>query len=626
MHGYYVLMKRSMKIISNVNPLAFIGLMTICLSIGQPVSLMAQGKADEKLASMFFRDGNYEKAAALYGKLYDEDPRQHYYTYYLFSLIEVGEFKDAEKLVRRHLKRNNDDPRFMVDLGYLFIRLGNVQSAYTQFDDAIKKVGGNRSDIINLSNAFLVRQQLDYALKTYERGRKLNKEYGFHLEMAQLLERLERFPEMVEEYLTSLEVDRGTMQHVQGRLQQSLANDPDLKKNDALREALLRRVQRNPDLPLYGEMLLWHAMQQKDFELALIQAKALDKRYNEGGMRVFELAGMSAANEDYTTARQALEYVIARGPEEIYYTQARIDLLNVRFIELQNTLTHTPLQMTSLESEYMKLLQELGKNAQTLTLVRNLARLQAFHLYKTQEAIDLLSAALLISNIKPGDLAESKLQLGDIYLFSGEVWEATLLYSQVEKAYRDDALGHQARFSNARLSFFIGEFNWAKSQLDILKAATSKLIANDAMQLSLLISDNMDSDSTENALRLFAQADLYLYRNMTDSAMAALRKLEQSYTYHALFDDLLMKKSEIMLQRRDYQAADSLLALLLDKYPQDILADDALYQRGVLQEEAFKDKEKAMAMYERLLFEYPGSLFVIDARKRYRHLRGDLIN
>ncbi len=601
-------------------------LLLLCLTAIPGTYVMAQGKNDEQLATMFFRDGNYEKAAALYGRLYDADPKQHYYTYYLFCLMELGDWKEAEKLVRRHLKRNNDEPRFLVDLGYLMLRQGNVSSAYSQFDDAVKRMGAGRADVINLANAFLVRQQMDYAIKVYEKGRKISKDYGYHMEMAQLYERLERFPEMVEEYLTMLETDRTNIQHVQSRLQSALSNDPDLKKNDALREALLKRVQRNPDLPLYSEMLLWHAMQQKDFELALIQARALDRRFQEGGARVFELAAMAVANEDYISARNALEYVVGLGPEEIYYTQARIDLLNVRYTELRTNMGHTRLQMEGLESEYLKLIQELGKNPQTLSLIRNLARLQAFELHKSEAAIEMLSATLQMATIKPNELAETKLQLADIYLFSGEVWEATLLYSQVDKAFRDDPLGHQARFSNARLSFYIGEFNWAKSQLDILKAATSKLIANDAMQLSLLISDNMDNDSAENALRLYAMADLYLYQNQTDSAISMLRELERTYTYHALFDDLLLKKAEIMIQRQEYQAADSLLAQLAERYPEDILADDALYQRGVLQADVFADKTKSMEIFEKLMFEYPGSLYVVDARKRYRQLRGDLIN
>jgi hypothetical protein len=199
--------------------------------------------------------------------------------------------------------------------------------------------------------------------------------------------------EMVEEYLTMLETT-GPNPACAEPAAVCAFKYPDLKKNDALREALLKRVQRNPDLPLYSEMLLWHAMQQKDFELALIQARALDRRFQEGGARVFELAAMAVANEDYISARSALEYVVGLGPEEIYYTQARIDLLNVRYTELRTNMGHTRLQMEGLESEYLKLIQELGKNPQTLSLIRNLARLQAFELHKSEAAIEMLSATL----------------------------------------------------------------------------------------------------------------------------------------------------------------------------------------------------------------------------------------
>ncbi|MBI9039042.1 MAG: tetratricopeptide repeat protein, partial [Bacteroidales bacterium] len=221
---------------------------------------------------------------------------------------------------------------------------------------------------------------------------------------------------------------------------------------------------------------------------------------------------------------------------------------------------------------------------------------------------------------------ECKIELADILLFQGEVWEATLLYSQVEKSYKNDPLGHLAKFRNAKLSYYIGEFGWAKVQLDVLKAATSKLIANDAMELSLLISDNLDADSSTFALELYSKADLYLFQNKNDLALITLDSIPKLSLWHPLFDEVLLKKAEIKIEMGAFEEADSLLVRLIDNYPDDILGDNALFLRAELYEKLFDDEEVAMELYRELLTKYPGSLFTVEARKKYRQLRGDNVD
>jgi tetratricopeptide (TPR) repeat protein len=279
-----------------------------------------------------------------------------------------------------------------------------------------------------------------------------------------------------------------------------------------------------------------------------------------------------------------------------------------------------------MKPEYIQLLDELGKTAFTIPLILNLAHLQAFYLGETDAAITLLLQAISIPNVLLTIQAECKLELADIYLFSDEQWEATLLYSQVEKTFKNEPLGHEAKFRNAKLSFYIGEFGWAKAQLDVLKAATSKLIANDAMELSLLISDNIDMDSSYVALGFYSKADLMVYRNKTDEALAILDSVQMVALWHPLHDEVLFKKGEIMLKQGKFADADSLFAKVTEMYPQDILADNALMKRAEIYQYQYQDVPKAMELYEKIMFDYPGSLFVVEARKRYRELRGDVLN
>jgi tetratricopeptide (TPR) repeat protein len=256
-------------------------------------------------------------------------------------------------------------------------------------------------------------------------------------------------------------------------------------------------------------------------------------------------------------------------------------------------------------------------------LIRNLAHIEAFYLKNIEKAVVLLEDLIQRSANDKVMQAQSKLDLADILLYSGEPWEATLLYSQVDKAFKNDPLGHEARFRNARLSFFIGEFDWARAQLDVLKAATSKLIANDAMQMSLLITDNIEVDSSTVALGSFARAGLLLFRNNVLMADALLDSIKTAFPGHSIIDDVLMKKAEIQLKKGDFTAAESMYTEVIEQYPDDILADDAMFKLATLYEVHLIDLTKASETYQKLMTQYPGSIYVVEARKQFRTLRGD---
>jgi tetratricopeptide (TPR) repeat protein len=279
-----------------------------------------------------------------------------------------------------------------------------------------------------------------------------------------------------------------------------------------------------------------------------------------------------------------------------------------------------------MKNDYTLLLDELGKTTFSIPLILNLAHLQAFYLGETDEATELLLQAIAMPNVPLPDQASCKLELADIYLFSGEQWEATLLYSQVEKTFKNEPLGHEAKFRNARLSFYIGEFDWARGQLDILKAATSKLIANDALELSLLISDNIEEDSVTTPLSMYAKADLLEFRNLDNEALVVLDSVITLYPMHSIVDNALFKKAEISLKNGKYDLAATYYSEIIEKYPTDLLADDAMYNLAGLCENHLNDKTKAMQLYEKILTQYPGSLYVVDARKHFRALRNDPVN
>jgi TolA-binding protein len=586
-----------------------------------------QEQETEKLAFQYYGNKEYEKAIDLFEQLYEKDHTYHHYTYYLYCLTALNRFSEAEKLVRGKIKDEPASYRYEVDLGYIYLLTDKPEKATKIFDEVIGKIKPNKANINEVANAFTSRQLYDYAIKTYIHGRELMQyQESFSHELARMYEMSGNYNSMIEEYLDLLERDPTQLDLVQNRLQNLLDRDIDNKISEQLRQALLKRNQKNPDNRDYGEMLLWLSVQQKDFEFALIQAKSIDTRFNDGGMLIFSVATLCVSNHEYDVAIDAFNNLVKRGPSNPFYTESLTGMLQAKFLKISEGYEFSAKDLEILGQEYLKALSELGRNARTLGLMKDLAHLEAFYLDRMDEAETLLEEALEIPAAEDKMKASIKLELGDIYLFTGEVWDASLLYSQVEKAFKNDPIGHEAKFRNAKLSYYIGEFNWAKAQLDVLKAATSKLIANDAMELSLLISDNIDPDSTYTGLSYYSRADLLRYRGQDSLALMTLDSIKMLGLYHSLDDEVLYSKAGIYKREKKYLMADTLFAEIVDHYAEDILADNALFARAELQAGALNNKAKAMELYEKLMIDYPGSLFATEARKRFRQLRGDFNN
>ena len=448
----------------------------------------------------------------------------------------------------------------------------------------------------------------------------LKDNYPFNIELAEAYHLKGDVTSMINEYLDLLSIQESYLQNVQNALQTALNPDEKGEKKALLRKLLIKKIQRNPDREIYAEMLIWVYIQDKNFNGAFLQAKALDKRLKERGARIMSLARLSYTNKDYDVAVKCCEYVIAKGKTNPYYENSKMELVNVYTQKITSENDYIQTDLLKLEALYKSTIEELGKNASTFSLLKGLAHLQAFYLHNTSVAIDLLKETAGIPRLKQHDLARTKLELADIYVFIDEIWEASLLYSQVEQSFKYDQLGEIAKFKNARISFYTGDFAWAKTQLDVLKASTSKLISNDAMQLSILITDNIGIDTTQAPLLLFAKADLLAYQNKNKEANYVLDSLKQAYPYHSIVDDILYKRYQINYKQKKYQESAKSLQKIIDNYSFDILADDALYKLAELYNNQLNNKEEAAKLYKRLMFDYQDSIYVVDARKRYREL------
>lgn len=589
-------------------------------------TVTAQTNNDEELAAQYLLNKEYDKAIVLYEKLYKASPLNViYYDSYLECMLQTQQYSKAEKWLKKLYKQNATNKRYAVDLGYLYDISKEEEKKIKLFQELIKNVEATFDAVKALSDAFYYRKYIEEAILTYQKGRELLKiDDLFSKEVADLYERQGKYEEMMNEYFLPLEKDDYYSVALKGFIQDQITDDITGAKTNAIKNSLLKKAQKNPSKTVYSQLLLWFFVQIKEYDAALVQAKALDKRFSANGEIVYQVAKMSADVGEYDVAKQAYDFVIAKGESSNYFTLAKIELLRISFLKLKNQTSYTQEEVSKLVISYYQNLTELGYSTATIPIIKDLAYLEAFYNQNNTKAEELLNKTIELSSKVPSIQAECKLLLADILLKKGEVWDASLLYSQVEKANKYDTIGFYAKFKNAKLSYYIGEFEWAKTQLDILKGSTSKLIANDAMQLSLFIRENIADDSSEVPLQMIARADLALFQNNDKESEKILDSIYIQFPQHPIVDDVFFKKAHIYLKRQNIAMADSMLKTAFNFDPAGILADDILFLRSSINENIADKKELVKELLYKLITEYPESVYTVEARKKLRKLRGDL--
>lgn len=591
---------------------------TIILVFTMAAGLFAQDN-DLLLAKQYSTNGETQKALEIYQKLYKQN-NEAYYTYYINTLLSLKKFDEAESAAKKLVRKHPEAHEYQILLGTVYTQQGNLNKADAIYNDLIKNLPADRNEISNLAGQFYQSSNLDYAIKIFQQGRKImNNNEAFTYELINLYRFKRDKIALTEEYLNFLPTNPNFINQAENAFATIYEGDSDYAM---LKGALLRRIQKDPQQIIYTELLTWQYMQQKEFDLALNQALALSRRQNDDGSSIFELCRTLNSNEAYDAAIRGYEFIISKGKTLPLYIPAKIELINTKNLKVTSG-KYLPADLVGLEQDYTDLLTEFGRNNSTVFAMQKLAQLQAFKLHKLKEAQKLLEDAVNIPNIRPELLASCKLDLGDVYLINNQPWEATLLYSQVEKDFPNTDINQDAKFRNAKLAYYTGDFTWAKGQLDVLKAATSQLIANDALNLLLLIADNTATDSVGGALKIYARADLQIFAERPDKAIITLDSIDKKFPKNSLSDDILMSKSRILIQQKNYADAVPLLKKIADEHPNDLWADDAVFMLGDIYDNRLNDKASAKVWYQKIITNYPGSLWINEARKRFRLLRGD---
>lgn len=586
--------------------------------------LNAQSRqVDEKLAREFYQKKDYEKAGEIYKNLYETYGYSTYFTYYTDCLTLTGDYAAAEKALKSYLKQNPNNWKAHVDLAYNYMQQGENDKATKYLNKVLKDVPNNISSIREVASLLRNRNFNDLAIAMYDRGAKdTNIDYSFNLEKAYAYNSMLDFENATECYLLFLKENPEQYEMVKNRLRVMMMYDLNGNVDDVIRMALLRKTQAEPENEEYASLLMWFSLQMQDYDLALMQLKALDKR-GKGNYEndILYIAQIASDNRQYDIAVDAYEYVLKKDDQGVFYVNATVGLIKTEYAQAVANGSHDKAFYDKLSERIDEAIRKIGINDETLPLITVQARIMAFELGRFEEAVALLNHSLEM-NMSAYRKAELKMELADIYLFTDEVWESTLLYSQIEKTLKNEPIAHEARFKNAQLRYFIGEFEWANATLDVLKAATSKLVANDAMTLSLTISDNLEYDTI--GLKRLAKADYYIYQRKYGLANQMLDSVVAYNPNEVSLPSAFYRKAKIAFEDGDFVTADSLYKRVYEGYADSYMADEALMEDAMLLERQLDRREEAMECYARLFDYYTASVYVAQARKSYRRLRDEI--
>jgi tetratricopeptide (TPR) repeat protein len=569
-------------------------------------------------ARLYSAQNNYDKALPLYKELYSTSPDSVYYEYFN-ALIAAKKYKVAEELVAKQMSRERQNPFLYIDLGVAYSGEGKEAKAKEQFNEVLRMVNGDDMLTQRIVNAFTDRSREDYAILTYEKAlQMLGSTFLviYAAPLARLYAKTGAIDKAIETLLAGNPGQNIGIDNVKAILLELLGNDPE--KLRTAQKSLMKKINAQPESAYYAELLTWIYTQKNDWEGALIQIEAIDERNREDGMRLINLARTAVSAKQYETAYKAYDDVIAKGSSSQFYIMAKTEKLNTALTQLKNNPAYKPGDVTALEKMYDSFLVEFPISYSTYT-ASDYAVLEAQYAHNVPKAIAILNKAISSPDTRRDMAARFKLLMGDYYALEGKIWDASLTYSQVDKDFKQDAMGEDARFRNAKLAYYRGDFEWAQRQLSILKSATSELISNDAIYLSVLITENVQ-DSDKVPLQRFAYAGLLTFQNRDKEAETLLDSLNKAFPKHALNDDILMARAGIAQKHNDYNKALGYLETICKQYGDDVLGDDAVFKIAEIYRVNLNQNDKAKHYYEQLIIDYPGSTYVQAARLRLAEL------
>lgn len=572
----------------------------------------------DQLALSYYKKGQFEKALLAYQKLFEKNPGSYKYVLQLVKINQqLGDFDQSEKLLKKRMTLSKS-PVLLVELGYNYQLKSEQDKANSFYNQAIEKIEERPNFTYSIGKAFEDHSLLPEAILAYNKGMSLSSELNYHIQLARIYGEQGNISALYNSYLDYLTTKPEFLNNVKRIFSGFVSEDPSNENNVLLKKTLLKKIQSTPQLQ-WNELLSWLYVQEEDYKKSFTQEKAIYKRNPESLDRIFELGLTASGKKQYDIAITIFEYIIENSLNIDAVLAANEYILDIQVAQAK------PADYAGINKAYNTLIKTYGITPSTLLLQVAKSNFLAFYLNQPEDAIKELKACLQL-NLNKFQESRVKLKLGDILVFQEKFNEALIYYSQIQMNLKNSTISQEARFKVAKTSYYKGDFDWAESQLKILKSSTSQLIANDALDLKLLISDNKYEDSLQTSLKLYSKADLLAFQNNNSEAIKLLDKIRTEHKGESIEAQALFKQAQLFEEQENFDSAAENYNYIIANYREGILADDAYFALANLYVTVYNTPEKAKPLYETILFEHQDSIHFIEARKQFRKLRGDAIN
>jgi tetratricopeptide (TPR) repeat protein len=571
---------------------------------------------NEQLAQYYYDKGDFEKAKISYEELLNSAPSNtQYFLRTVDCYQQLQQFALAEKMIQDRYNRYKQGV-FLVELGYNFQLQKNDSKAKNYYDQAIEKIKTNPNDVYGIGNSFEKKVLLEYALKAYQTAMQVQPNYNFNFQIGMLYGQLGKTDQMIDLLLTESYQNPQNANLIQTQLSRFMNGETDNTAfKDAMRKALILKTQKDQDV-FWNHYLSWFYVQQKEFGKAFIQEKAIYKREPESLSSIVNLSQFALNEDDTETAAEILNFILLNTKDLDLLVQSNYYLMQIKIDKAQEK------EYPIIDAELQQLLTTYEITPFTLSLQLIQAHFKAFNLKKPEEGIAIVKRALEL-NLNDYQEADAKMELGDILLLQEKFNQALIYYSQIQLDLKNDVMSHEASLKAAKTSYYKTDFEWALKQFKELKSANTQLIANDALEYFLLINDNTVADSTQTALKQFAKGDFLLYQNKKQEAITQFQNILKTYKGQEIEAVTMLRLGKIYESLKDYNSALSQYQQIIDHHSDGIYVDEALFFSAEIYNDELKDAEKAKPLYEKVIFNHQDSIYFVDARKKYRELRGD---
>ena len=595
--------------------IAFLHYMKKLLSIAFLFLSLFAFAQNEQLANNYFDRGEFEKALVSYEELLKAQVgNSNYFQKVIDCYQQLQQFDKAQKAIEDRLdkyKQNN----LLIELGFNYQLQKNQDKANKYYDQAISKIKKNANEAYGIAYVFEKKSLFDYALLSYKTAIETDPNLSFNFQMAMLYGQLGNTDLMIETSLLEAYKNPQNLPIIQNQLSRFMTEDADTNFNELLKKALLVKAQKTQDV-FWNDFLSWYFVQLKEYGKAFIQQKAIYKRNPESFGNIVNLAQMAIEDNDQDSAKEILTFVIENTNDLELLIQSHSYLIEMKIDHAIEK------EYPAITEELDGLIKEFGTSPYTLCLLKLQASFNAFHLSNPEKAKVILKNALEMP-LNRYQLAEVKMDLADILLYEEKFNQALIYYSQVDEDMGGDVIGQEASLRTAKTSYYKTDFQWASHQLKVLKSASSQLIANDALDLFLLISDNTVEDSTQVALKKFARADFLFYQNKKEEALAQFQMILKEHQGEEIEPVTLFRIGKIYEKKGDFSIALENYNEIITKHKESIYIDEALYYSAEIYNISLNEPEKAKPLYEEMIFKHEDSIYYVDSRNKYRKLRGD---